>query len=94
MALHTAARYPAKVGRLEAASANLRPEAIYPQMRVQQGQVGVAAAELMTDTPMYQLDQRVAPRPEDFPRLLDKLGEAMPRTSTSPRRSAVSRCRR
>lgn len=26
---------------------------------------------------MYQLYQRVAPRPEDFPRLLDKIGEAM-----------------
>jgi pimeloyl-ACP methyl ester carboxylesterase len=31
----------------------------------------------MKDTPMYQLYQRVAPRPEDFPRLLDKIGEAM-----------------
>jgi len=26
---------------------------------------------------MYELYQRVAPRPEDFPRLLDKIGEAM-----------------
>ena len=26
---------------------------------------------------MYRLYQRVAPRPEDFPRLLEKLGEAM-----------------
>jgi pimeloyl-ACP methyl ester carboxylesterase len=31
----------------------------------------------MKDTPMYQLYQRVAPRPEDFPRLLDKIGGAM-----------------
>jgi hypothetical protein len=31
----------------------------------------------MKDTPMYELYQRVAPRPEDFPRLLDKIGEAM-----------------
>jgi len=77
VALHTAARYPAKVGRLVAASANIRPDAIYPEMRVQQGQVSAAAAEFMTDTPMYQLYQRVAPRPEDFPRLLDKIGEAM-----------------
>jgi pimeloyl-ACP methyl ester carboxylesterase len=76
-ALHTAAKYPAKVGRLVAASANLRPDAIYPEMRVQQGQVSAAAAEFMKDTPMYQLYQRVAPRPEDFPRLLDKIGEAM-----------------
>jgi pimeloyl-ACP methyl ester carboxylesterase len=77
VALHTAAKYPAKVGRLVAASANIRPDAIYPEMRAQQGQVSAAAAEFMKDTPMYQLYQRVAPRPEDFPRLLDKIGESM-----------------
>jgi pimeloyl-ACP methyl ester carboxylesterase len=77
VALHTAARYPAKVGRLVAASANLRPDAIDPEIRAQQGQVNAAAAEFMRDTPMYELYQRVAPRPEDFPRLLDKIGQTM-----------------
>jgi hypothetical protein len=46
-------------------------------MRSQQGQVSAAAAEFMKDTPMYQLYQRVAPHPEDFGRLLDKIGETM-----------------
>src|SRR5881392_2281596 len=77
VALQTAARYPAKVRRLVLVSANLRPDAIYPEMRVQQGQVNAAAGEFMKETPMYQLYQRVAPRPEDFPRLLTKIGEAM-----------------
>jgi pimeloyl-ACP methyl ester carboxylesterase len=77
VALQTAARYPDKVGRLVVASTNIRPDAIYPDMRAQQGQVNAAAAEFMKDTPMYQLYQRVAPRPEDFPRLLDKAGAAM-----------------
>jgi pimeloyl-ACP methyl ester carboxylesterase len=77
VALMTASRYPDKVGKLVAASINLRPDAIYAEMRVQQGQVGAAAAEFMKDTPMYQLYQRVAPRPEDFPRLLDKIGAMM-----------------
>jgi pimeloyl-ACP methyl ester carboxylesterase len=77
VALHTSAKYPAKVGRLVVVSANIRPDAIYPEMRAQQGQVSAAAAEYMKDTPMYQLYQRVAPRPEDFPRMLDKMGEAM-----------------
>jgi pimeloyl-ACP methyl ester carboxylesterase len=77
VALQTGARHPAKVGRVVAASANIRPDAIYPEMRALQGQVNAAAAEFMTDTPMYQLYQRVAPRPEDFPRLLDKIGAAM-----------------
>ena len=77
VALLAAIKYPEKVGRLVAASANLRPEAIYLEMRAQQGQVSGAAVEFMKDTPMYQLYQRVAPRPEDFPRLLDKIGESM-----------------
>jgi len=77
VALQTAAQYPAKVRRLVAVSANIRPEAIYPEMRAQQGQVNAAAVEFMKDTPMYQLYQRVAPRPEDFPRLLTKIGESM-----------------
>ena len=31
----------------------------------------------MKQTPMYELYQRVAPRPEDFGRLLDKMGQSM-----------------
>src|SRR5438309_30141 len=77
VALQTAAQYPTKIRRLVMVSANLRPDAIYPEMRVQQGQVNASAAEFMKDTPMYQLYQRVAPRPEDFPRLLDKIGASM-----------------
>ena len=77
VAFHTAAKYPTKVGRLVMVSANIRPDAIYAEMRAQQGQVNAAAVEFMKDTPMYQLYQRVAPRPQDFPRLLDKIGEAM-----------------
>jgi pimeloyl-ACP methyl ester carboxylesterase len=77
VALHTAAKYPEKVGRLVVASAYLRPDAIDPEIRAQQGQVSAAAAEFMKDTPMYQVYQRVAPHPEDFPKLLDKIGQSM-----------------
>ena len=77
VAFHTAVKYPAKVRKLVMAAANIRPDAIYADMRVQQGQVNAAAAEFMKDTPMYQLYQKVAPRPEDFPRLLDKMGALM-----------------
>jgi pimeloyl-ACP methyl ester carboxylesterase len=77
VALQTAVRYPAKVRRLVTASAHIRADAIYPEMRAQQGQVSAAAAEFMKDTPMYELYQRVAPHPGDFPRLLDKIGESM-----------------
>ncbi|OJF11145.1 alpha/beta fold hydrolase [Couchioplanes caeruleus] len=77
VALLVAIRHPEKVGRLVTASAGIRRDATYPEILAQQGQVGAAAAEFMKDTPMYELYQRVAPRPEDFPRLLDKIGAAM-----------------
>lgn len=77
VALLTAVRHPELVGRLVVVSTNILPDAIYPEMRAQQGQVSAAAAEFMKDTPMYLLYQRVAPRPQDFGRLLDKIGEAM-----------------
>jgi len=77
VALQTAIKYPSRVRRLAAVSANVRRDAIYPEMLAQAGQMGAAAAEFMKETPMYELYQRVAPRPEDFPRLLDKIGQAM-----------------
>jgi pimeloyl-ACP methyl ester carboxylesterase len=77
VAFYLAVAHPEKVRRLVSASANMRRDAIYPEMLEQQGQVGAAAADFMKDTPMYELYRRVAPRPEDFPRLLDKIGASM-----------------
>jgi pimeloyl-ACP methyl ester carboxylesterase len=77
VAFFTAVKYPEKVGRLVMTSANIRRDAIPAEMLAQQAQVNAAAAEFMKDTPMYRLYQQVAPRPEDFPRLLDKIGESM-----------------
>jgi pimeloyl-ACP methyl ester carboxylesterase len=77
VALHVASAYPEKVGKLVVASVYARPDVVDPAIRSQQGQVNAAAAEFMTETPMYELYQRVAPRPEDFPRLLDKIGAFM-----------------
>ncbi len=77
VALFTAVKHPELVGKLVIVSAHIRRDAIDPAMFAQQGQVSAAAAEFMKDTPMYQLYQRVAPRPEDFPRLLDKIGASM-----------------
>ena len=77
VAFFTAVKYPQKVGKLVMASANVRRDAIPAEMLAQQGMVRSAALEFMKETPMYQLYQRVAPRPEDFGRLLDKMGESM-----------------
>jgi pimeloyl-ACP methyl ester carboxylesterase len=77
VAMQTAFKYPDKIRKLVAVSVNIRRDAIPPEMLAQQGQVNSAAVEFMKDTPMYQLYQRVAPRPEDFGRLLDKVGGMM-----------------
>jgi len=77
VAFFTAVKYPDKVGKLVMASANIRRDAIPAEMLAQQGQVNAAAAEFIKDTPMYQLYEKVAPRPDDFGRLLDKIGESM-----------------
>ncbi len=77
VALQAAVKHPELVRKLVVVSANVRRDAIYPEMLAQQGQMSAAAAEFMKDTPMWELYQRVAPRPEDFGRLLDKIGQSM-----------------
>jgi pimeloyl-ACP methyl ester carboxylesterase len=77
VALFMAIRYPELVGKLVVISAPIKRSAFYPEILVQQGQVTAASAEAMKQTPMYELYASLAPRPDDWPRLLDKLGEAM-----------------
>jgi pimeloyl-ACP methyl ester carboxylesterase len=77
VALQTAIRHPQDVGRLVVVSTPFRRNAFYPDILAQQGQVNAAMVEAMKPTPMYQLYPSIAPRPQDFPRLLDKIGEAM-----------------
>ncbi len=77
VAFHTAHRYPELVRRLVVTSAHIRYGAIYPEMLAQQAQMGAAVAPALKDTPMYQTYARVAPRPEDFPRLLDKIAASL-----------------
>lgn len=77
VALQTAIRHPEVVGKLVVVSTPFRRNAFYPEILAQQGQVNAAAAEGMKQTPMYQLYSSIAPRPADWPRLLEKIGEAM-----------------
>ena len=77
VALMTAIKYPELVGKVVVASAHIRYDALDPAMYAQQEQVGAAAADAMKGTPMYEGYVAVAPRPEDFPVLLDKIGAGM-----------------
>ena len=77
VAFHTAVKYPEKIGRVVIASVYFRSDDVHEELKAQQGQVNASAAEFLKDTPMWELYQRVAPRPEDFPGLLDKIGAMM-----------------
>jgi pimeloyl-ACP methyl ester carboxylesterase len=77
VAFQLAVRHPDRVRRLVVVSAYFRDDAVDPALKALQGQVNEGAAEFMKDTPMYELYARLAPRPEDFPRLVGKIGEYM-----------------
>lgn len=79
VALQLGIQHPELVDRLVLVSTVFRRSGYYPDILRQQGQVTAAAAEALKPTPMYQLYSRIAPRVEDWPRLLDKLGQAMQR---------------
>ena len=64
------------VGR-SSVSANVRATRSRRRCSPSRRRSNASAAEFMKDTPMYQGYVAVAPRPEDFGRLLDKIGAAM-----------------
>ena len=77
VALQTAIRHPEVVNKLVVVSTPFRRNGFYPDILAQQGQVTAAAAEGMKQTPMYQMYASLAPRPQDWGRLLGKIGDAM-----------------
>lgn len=77
VALQTAIRHPDVVGKLVVVSTPFTRHGFYAEILEQQEQVNAGAAEAMKQTPMYQLYSSIAPRPQDWPRLLEKIGEAM-----------------
>jgi pimeloyl-ACP methyl ester carboxylesterase len=77
VAFRLAVQHPELVRRLALVSAGYARDGFYPEMLPMQAQVGAAMADAMKETPMYQSYVKVAPRPEDFPRLLDRMGELM-----------------
>ena len=77
VALRLAVQHPDVVRRLALVSTPFAQDGFFPEMLPQQAAVGAAMAPMMKDTPMYQSYVAVAPHPEDFPRLLDRMGEYM-----------------
>jgi len=77
VAFRMAIQHPEAVRRLVLISTGYAANGFYDEMRPQQAQVSAAAAPFMKDTPMYKSYVAVAPHPEDFPKLLDALGNFM-----------------
>jgi pimeloyl-ACP methyl ester carboxylesterase len=76
-ALRLAVQHPDLVRRLVLVSTPFAQDGWYPEMLPQQAAMSAAMADAMKPTPMYQSYVKVAPRPQDFPRLLDRMGEFM-----------------
>lgn len=77
VALRTAIQHPESVNRLVIVSSGFTNEAFYPEIQQQQKQMGAEMVDAMKGTPMYESYQKIAPNPDDFPKLLDQMGAVM-----------------
>jgi pimeloyl-ACP methyl ester carboxylesterase len=75
--LRLAIQHPERVRRLAIVSAGFAQSGYYPEMLPMQAAVGASMADAMKETPMYQSYVKIAPHPEDFPKLLDRMGALM-----------------
>ena len=75
--MQLAFQHPTLVRRLIVVSAPYARDGWFAEMLPQQAAVSAALAESMKGSPMYQSYAAIAPRPQDFPRLLDAMGELM-----------------
>jgi pimeloyl-ACP methyl ester carboxylesterase len=74
VALQTAFRHPQRVSKLVVISSPFKWTGWYPEVRA--GMASIAAEPLL-GTPLHDAYQRLAPRPEDFPRLAASMRQAM-----------------
>jgi pimeloyl-ACP methyl ester carboxylesterase len=77
VAFQLAVRHPDAVRRLVLVSAGFSTDGFYPELLPMQAQVGAALMPMLKETPMYTSYVAVAPRPDDFPKLLDAVGAWM-----------------
>ena len=75
VALQTAIRHPERVRRLVLISTPCKRNGWFPEVLAAMSQMGPAAAEMMKPSPVYQTYSHTAPRPQDWPVLLSKLGD-------------------
>jgi pimeloyl-ACP methyl ester carboxylesterase len=79
VALQTAIRHPELVRKLVVVSIPFKRSGWFPEVLEGMKGVNASAAEMMKPSPIYKLYASIAPRPEDWPVLLEKMGEMMKR---------------
>jgi pimeloyl-ACP methyl ester carboxylesterase len=77
IAFRCAVQHPETVRRLVIVAAGYAREGFYPEILRRQMALNSLMANQIKTTPWYQLYSAVAPHPEDFPTLLDRLGTLM-----------------
>lgn len=77
VAFRLGVQHPEVVRRLVLVSAGFSDAGFYPEIRAQQNAIGAGFAEQMKQTPMYTSYVAIAPKPDDFPKLLQAVGDFM-----------------
>jgi pimeloyl-ACP methyl ester carboxylesterase len=77
VAFRLGVQHPDVVGRLILASAPYAYTGFYADVRAQQGGITREGAAMLMQTPLYEAYKAVAPRVEDFPEFVARMGEAI-----------------
>jgi pimeloyl-ACP methyl ester carboxylesterase len=77
VALRTAVQHSNRVKKLVLVSTAFRRDGWYPEVLAGIAEMGPETAEQMKQTPTYQLYAHLAPKPQDWPLLVAKLGELL-----------------
>jgi pimeloyl-ACP methyl ester carboxylesterase len=77
VALQTAIRHPQLIRKLILVSTPCKRQGWYPEVLAGMSAMNADAAQLMVGSPMHQAYAAAAPRPEDFPVLVEKTGQLL-----------------
>jgi pimeloyl-ACP methyl ester carboxylesterase len=77
VALQVAFRHPGIVRKLVVVSEACRRRGWSDEVLAQMDQLGPAIGEMLKQTPLYQVYSQIAPRPQDWPRLVEKNSECV-----------------
>jgi pimeloyl-ACP methyl ester carboxylesterase len=80
VALRTAIQHPERVRKLVLVSIPYASDGWYPEVREGFRHLGRALADMMRPSPVYQTYAAIAPHPDQFPTLLDKVGDLQRRS--------------